>query len=278
MQKLDRSKLLQFLSKPRYACEVANYFNIPSKLANYHLREAVKSGHALVSEKRVSGSFLNLRGKLKRLGGFLYVYRNSSLLVKGSLQLIMKKDEGFASTSTTGVTPVKFISKVRSSRKKSLPEQEISAFTDRKAANTRIGGNRFKSKVNLVSPFLNVFAVKGRLGKRGVWNQPLRRERPLSQSSYKPLSHAERIRLFKAVSDQPLTFLELHGRFGVSKQVIENFVRRGLFEEVWGPRDIGVQFRLTEKGKRSLKELEAAASFEPPKRKKFFHLKHTTFS
>jgi len=31
-----------------------------------------------------------------------------------------------------------------------------------------------------------------------------------------------------------------------------------LFEQVWSPRDIGVNFRLTEDGKRYLKELEAA--------------------
>jgi hypothetical protein len=277
MQKLDRSKLLHFLSKPHYAREVANYFNIPSKLVNYHLKEWVKSGQVLVSEKHVSGSFLSLRGKLKRLDGFLYVSRNSPLLARGSLQLMGKKDEKFTSTATTEGIRVKFISKVRSPREKGLSEQEISAFTDRKTDPMRTASDRFKSKVNLDSSFLNVLVVKGRPVRRSVRNQPVGNERSLSQGGYKPLSHFERIRLFQAVLDQPLTFLELHGRFGVSKQIIEGFVRRGLFEEAWGPKDIGVRFRLTDEGRKRLKELEAAASFEPPKRKRFFHQKHIVF-
>ena len=262
MQKLDRSKLLHFLSKPRYAREVANYFNISGKLVNYHLKEWVKSGQVLVSEKHVSGCLLNLKGKLKRLNGFLYVSRNSPLLTKGSLQLTSKKDERSTSTATTEVIRVKFIPGVRSPREKCLREQEISAFTDRKTDPMRTASDRFKSKVNLDSSFLNVLVVKGRLTRRSVGNQPMGRETSLSQGGYKPLSHVERIRLFQAVSDQLLPFLDLHARFGVSKQTIRRLVKNGLLMEEWGPKAIGVRFKLSREGKVYLKELKAAAKYE----------------
>jgi DNA-binding PadR family transcriptional regulator len=75
------------------------------------------------------------------------------------------------------------------------------------------------------------------------------------------------------VSDKPSTFLDIHGRFGVSREVIESFVRHGLLKEIWGPEHIGVRFSLTAKGKRFLKELESAANFKPPRREKLIALK-----
>ena len=276
MERLDRSKLLHFLSKPRYAREVAKYFNISGKLVNYHLKEWVKSGQVLISEKHVSRSFLSLRGKPKRTDGFLYVSRNSPLLARGSLQLMGKKDEKSTSTAAEGVR-VKFISKVRSPREKDLREQEISTFTDRKTDPMRTATDRFKSKVNLDSSFLNVLVVKGRLTRRSVGNQPMGRETSLSQGGYKPLSHVERIRLFQAVSDQPLPFLDLHARFGISKQTIRRLVKNGLLIEEWGPQAIGIRFKPSREGKLYLKELEAAAKYESKMTAKdFIRLKRTS--
>jgi hypothetical protein len=270
MKRLDRSKLLHFLSKPRYAHEVANRFDISGKLLNYHLKEWVKSGLILISEKRVSGSFLSLRGKLKRMDGFLYVSRNSPLLAKDSLQLIGKKDEKFTSTAATEGVRVKFISEVRSPREKGLREQEISTFTDRKTNPMRTTADRFKSKLNLDSPLLDILATKGRLTERRVGNQPIERNTTLSQGGYKPFSHVERIHLFKAVLDQPLPFLDLHARFGVSKQTLRRLVKNGLLIEEWGPQAIGVRFKPSRKGKLYLKELVAAAKYESKIAKKDF--------
>jgi hypothetical protein len=191
------------------------------------------------------------------------------------LQLTSKKDERSTSTATTEVIRVKFIPGVRSPREKCLREQEISAFTDRKTDPMRTAADRSKSKVNMASSFLNVLIVKGRLARRSVGNQPMRREGSLSQDGYKSLSHIERIHLFKAVSDQSLPFLELHVRFGVSKQTIRRLVKNGLLMEVWGPRAIGVRFKLSNKGKTYLKELEEAARYEPRKSERdLVRLKH----
>jgi hypothetical protein len=126
----------------------------------------------------------------------------------------------------------------------------------------RTAADRFKSKVNMASSFLNVLVIKGRLTRRSVGNQPMGRETTLSQGGYRPLSHVERIRLFQAVSDQPLPFLDLHARFGVSKQTIRRLVKNGFLIEEWGPKAIGVRFKLSREGKVYLKELEAAAKYE----------------
>jgi DNA-binding Lrp family transcriptional regulator len=262
MQKLDRSKLLQFLAQPRYAREIANYLNISGQLVNYHLKEWVKSGQVLVSEKHVSGSFLNLRGRLKKMNDFLYVSRNSPLLTKGSLQLVDQKDEKSTWTTTKENVRVKFISTVRNPREKDLREQEISTLTHRKTDPTRTTGASFERKVDLDSSFLKVFAVKGRLSRRIVGNQPMGQETTLSQGGYKPISYAEIIRLFQAVSDHPLPFLDLRTRFGISKQTIRRLVKNGLLIEEWGPQAIGVRFKPSRKGKLYLKELEEAAKYE----------------
>ena len=74
--------------------------------------------------------------------------------------------------------------------------------------------------------------------------------------------------------NEPLTFLDLRARFGVSKRTMEGLVVKGLSKEVWGNRAIGVRFKLTSKGKKHLKELEAAAEVEPQiKERKFIRLK-----
>jgi predicted transcriptional regulator len=262
MERLNRSKFLHFLSKPRYAHEVANHFDISGKLVNYHLKEWVKSGKVLISEKRVSRSFLGLKGERKNMGGFLYVSRDSPLIAGGSLQLIGKKDEKFTLTAATEGVPVKFVSKVGGLRDKNLHKDQMSAFTDRNADSSRIAPVHLESKVNLDSPVLDILAIKGRLTERRVGNQPIERKMKLGQSSYKPLSHVERIRLFQAMSDQPLSFLDLHARFGVSKQTIRRLVKNGLLIEEWGPQAIGVRFKLSKRGKLYLKELEAAAKYE----------------
>ncbi len=56
--------------------------------------------------------------------------------------------------------------------------------------------------------------------------------------------------------------MDLHASFNVSKNTIETLSRKGYVEEVWGPRNIGVRFQLTEKGKRHLERLRLAAKLK----------------
>lgn len=57
------------------------------------------------------------------------------------------------------------------------------------------------------------------------------------------------------------------------------FVKKELLEEEWGPRDIGVKFKLTKKGRDYLRELKTATRLEPQQRKHIFiRLKQMIFS
>ena len=80
----------------------------------------------------------------------------------------------------------------------------------------------------------------------------------------------EKLNLFKALADQPLPFLDIRERFGVSKRTIMGLVKKGFLTEEWGPRNIGVKFRLDEKGKSHLRQLEASTRFEAQKQNKIF--------
>ena len=103
----------------------------------------------------------------------------------------------------------------------------------------------------------------------------LRWKTQYASSESKSLSYVEKIRLFQTLSNQPLPFSDIHRRFSISKQIVEGFVKRGIFEEMWGPKNIGVKFKLTEKGEAYLKTLEKASNFEHQQRKKIFiRLKH----
>lgn len=77
------------------------------------------------------------------------------------------------------------------------------------------------------------------------------------------LSHAQTLQLLRGLMEEPLCFLELRGRFGVSKQTVKRLVRNGLLNETWGSRAVGVKFVLSDKGKAYLKGLEAAAKYKP---------------
>jgi hypothetical protein len=89
-------------------------------------------------------------------------------------------------------------------------------------------------------------------------------EKEIQSGAEKPeqLSQAKKHQLFQALLKEPLPFLELHARFGVSKQTMRRFIRRGWLTEMWGQGGVGVRFRLSEKGRNHLRELEAAAKYE----------------
>lgn len=76
------------------------------------------------------------------------------------------------------------------------------------------------------------------------------------------LSFARRLQLFRALSKEPLSFLDLHVRFGVSKHTIRRLVGNGFLVEVWGANDVGVLYKLAKDSKSHLKEMEAAAKYD----------------
>jgi hypothetical protein len=111
------------------------------------------------------------------------------------------------------------------------------------------------------SRFLSISAGTGKLTRHRA-TELARQGLPWHSRETKRLSFAKRLQLFRALSREPLSFLDLHVRFGVSKQTIRRLVKNHFLVEVWGPNDIGVQFKLTKESKNHLNELETAAKYD----------------
>jgi len=76
---------------------------------------------------------------------------------------------------------------------------------------------------------------------------------------------------------KPLPFLDVHCRFGVSRETIMTLVKNGFLIEIWGPKAVGMTLKLSNKGKAYLKKLEAASKYEPKMRKNaIIRLKRST--
>jgi len=275
MSKLDHDNLLKFLSKPRFAHEVAEHYGISQRLASLHLRKVVKSGQVLVSERPVFQTLRDSNGVPRKFGGVAYVFRNSPMLANGWAKFAATVA---ASTDEPAhdVFSIRFVSKRASSLGKGSLDRKLSGHAFEETGGPRVAAHHLKAKGRLKSEF-DVSSAKMRLAKRKTFYELLKHGTRTAQEGISSLSHVERTHLFQALLKEPLPFLDIHGRFGVSKQIIKGLVKSGLLVEVWGPQAIGVRFKLTRKGKIHLKELEAAARTEPRMREiTFMRLKHRT--
>jgi len=277
MSKLDRPSLLKFLSKPRFVHEVAEHYGISKKLADFHLRKVVKSGQVLMSEKPIFQTLRDSKGRLKRFGGFVYVFRNSPMLANHWAKFAVREANDLISKSKDDVFSIRFLSKTHGSLGKGVLNRRLSDFTFEETAGSRSIIRHFKTKGPLSSEF-GVSSANVRLSKRRTLDQLIEHRARSTQEEVTSLSHMKRIRLFQALLKEPLPFLDLHGRFGVSKQTIRGLVKNGLLTQMWGPKAVGVRFKLTNKGKIYLKKIEAAAKIEPKIRENsFIRLKYSTF-
>jgi hypothetical protein len=112
------------------------------------------------------------------------------------------------------------------------------------------------------SNFLSALIDKHKLVMHKSSRSLSKKEIQLGAEKPEQLSQAKRHQLFQALSKQPLPFLELHARFGLSKQTMRRLIRRGWLTEMWGQGGVGVRFRLSGKGRNYLRELEAAAKYK----------------
>lgn len=252
MSKLDRSNLMEFLRKPRCLREIVKHFEVPTKLVDYHLQEAIKSGRVLVYGKDLQKRSLKLEARQLRLEGSFYISRNSPLLAE---DVTMKYCLPKTSTSATNeFTHQDHKSSVFPCRKLAFLHN-LMAYLELGKAELSGVLSSLSNKMKLAESNKNVLRPK--LGKR-------------HDTKFISLSHFEKICLFRAVLEKPLPFLQIHGRFGISKQVVKGLVSRGFFEEVWGPKNIGVKYKLTEKGEVYLRRIEKASHFERQQRRKIF--------
>lgn len=258
MSRFDQSSLLKFLHKPRCRHEIVRHFKVPTKLVDCHLQEAIKCGRILVYGNQISPQLLDSNAKQHRLEGLQYISRQSPMLAKDLASLnSLPKTRNSAAKESMHLDPE---TSVISGRKPVLI-QNLMAYL-------RL------DRAGILGVFRHL-SGKMRLSKNDRRIRPLKWKTRYDSSESKSLLHAEKIRLLQALSDQPLPFLDIHRRFDLSKQTVEGFVRRGFFEEVWGPKNIGVKFKLTMKGEAYLKRLREASRFELQQRKKIFiSLKH----
>jgi hypothetical protein len=269
MSKLERSRLLNFLSKPRLRREIAEHFNVPVRLVNLHLQKAIKSGQVLVSDKPLLQTLESEKGKRKRFGEFIYVFRNSPILADGWAKFRIREKSDSISKSQGDVFSIRFVSKAQGSTGEQVFDHKLPSLPLEEKAGLRAVKHSFKTKDILTSEF-HVSSAKVKLAKRSKSVQLVGHRAGSTQEEGKSLTHAKRILLFQALLKEPMHFLDLHGRFGVSKQIIRGLVKNGFLMEEWGPKTIGVQFQLTKRGRAYLKELEEAAKYEPKMRKKAF--------
>jgi len=230
MRKPRRIDLLEFLSKPRFVHEIAEHYGVSRKTAAFHLQMAVKSGRVVISEDPIFRTVKDSSGNLKRLGGFVYVYRKNPILTQRDTSFTLLENKDLP----------RFSNKTGSENHATRPEASRSLI----------------SKLNVTS------ARASRSRARSNRTCPLQYPKPQNCKSV-PLQCAEKINLFQELVKKPLPFLDLHQRFKVSKQTITGFVKRGLLEETWGSDGVGIAFNLTGKGKKHLEELRSESRYEP---------------
>ncbi len=252
MHDSNNSNLMHFLSEPRSLKEVAKHFGISPSLADYHLTKAIEQKRILVC-KCPSNANLNSKKKKQRETLF-YISKDSHLLAN--------ELTGFTVTRTVKaqgvgneITFIKFDSE------------------DASKSNFSVSGKNNEPDSPL---FPRIEVRREKLLRSGRRNTYVARQ-PLKKSQTRRFSTAEKLSMLTALSRQLLSYLDLKARFNVSKYAIKTFIKKELIEEKWGPKNIGIRFRLTKKGERYLERLKMAAKLEKDKiRKANIQLKHNT--
>jgi DNA-binding MarR family transcriptional regulator len=254
----NRSKLLNFLSEPRCLKEITDRFGISASTADYCLQKAIKQNQVIICKYSKKAS-LKSRKKQKQRETLFYISRDSGLHSKGLTGFVVARVAGAQKAVSSKTTFVEFSSR-------SASKSSFSSIIE----NTSDSKNRGPKQTTLPK----VKASREQLVRNAQRHVPVVRQ-PLKQSQIKLLSVAEKLSMLMALSRQPLPHSDLHARFNISKRTLKTFVKNGLIEEIWGPQNIGVKFRLTTKGEKYLERLEASAKLGMDKiRKATIHLKY----
>jgi predicted DNA-binding protein YlxM (UPF0122 family) len=259
MGRPKRLNLLEFLSKPRFLHEIVEHYKVSKKTAVFHLREAMKSGQVLVSEAPAFQTIKDSTGKLKKLGGFLYVYQKSPILVGNGTRLSMLETDNFIS-ELGNTSHISFLLKPNDVLGKATLERGPTSPALVKKGNPKNRGAKLRANRSLISK-LNVSSAKVTSAKSTTLSRLLS-SKQYSNSKFEPLLNVEKIRLFQALLKEPLPFLDIRNRFNISRQAITRLVKRELLTETWGSKGVGLRFKLTSKGKAYLKQLEEASKYE----------------
>lgn len=137
------------------------------------------------------------------------------------------------------------------------------ASLQKKASTSNIITEALMKQEQLAPQFLSLLIAGGKMIKHKKDAPAVERKFGWNEETTKRPSYANVLGMFQTLSNEPLTLLELHFRFDVSKQTVKRLVKNGFFREVWGPKAVGVRFSLTKKGKIYLKELDSTSKIEP---------------
>ncbi len=259
MPKLNHSDLLKFLSDTCNLREVTICARgISSIHSKYHLREKVKSGQIVVNPQAAFRYVSRLRGKLRQRDKSMYITPNSPLFTS-SLQHTTNLNKALVPSSADGNVRMRFYSGFKEAEGSSA--RSIAYFSNKERDGMERTLHQHTSEANLASVLSSVHAVNGRptARKKLIFPGPFGRS---SSDRHSLVSEPEKLHLFEALLEQPKPFAELQGIFRVSRKNVETLVRKGLLAEVWGPGEICVKFKLTQKGKKCLEMLHEASNFQ----------------
>lgn len=273
MSKIDHADLLKFLSKPRFSHEVAEHFGISRRLAILHLKETVRSGEILISEKPVLQMLRRQDGTIKPSVGFVYAF-------KGNPTSIIRLQESCQERATRPVTKIELPNGgIQLATQRDLKSREGISRNRLPNCSSKVGNTsstRLKLNASVASE-LQMSGTRMKLTKKSTADPTTilrKKQRPVNSWQ---LSHMEKIHLFQTLYKRPLSFMDIHSSLGVSRQTIIGLVKSGFLAEFWGKEGVGIRFKLTHKGKHLLKQLEAAARYEPlVKEKPLIRLKHVS--
>ncbi len=240
MPDTDCSDLLNFLSEPRSLREIAEHFGILASVAAAYLQEAIEQEQVLVC--RYSGkASIKSPSRRKQRQTLFYISRDSNLLSKGLT--------GFA------------ISKVVKTQIRAGGETAFVKFSSKSAIKSRFSSMAVSGSLEHVPVPQPLPRIKMRKKNivRSARRYGLNIPQLPPQNQSKSLSATEKLSMLKTLSRRPLSYLDLRTLFDIPKRTVRTLVKNGLIEEVWGPKNIGIRFRLTRMGEEHLKRLKTAA-------------------
>jgi hypothetical protein len=137
-----------------------------------------------------------------------------------------------------------------------------SSLLKQKVRSPRIFAAVLIEREHISSKFLSVLTYTGRMVRNKTDIRLFRTKRMDRANTRERLSEFRKLQLFQTLLKQQLPILVLRTRFGISKQTLKGLCKRRLVAEVWGPGTVGLRFKLTQRGKAYLNELEAAAKYD----------------
>lgn len=253
------SELLYFLSEPRSLKEIAEHFAISTSVADRYLQKAIRENQILACRCSTEDN-LKSQSKQGQSETLVYISKDSNLLSQEltgfAVEKVVRTQKGVGSETTFIRFSSEDPSKYRSNSMQEASRGKMHELTDQKSTS-----------------FPQIMVRNEKFVRSA--REPIATDRRKSQSQARSFSKAEELSMLTALSQNPMSYVDLQTRFRISKRTLRTLTKKGIVEEVWGRRDVGITYQLAEKGKRHLQRLKAAARLKRDKIKDLgIRLKH----